>query len=451
MSYSQILQPIQTRKNGPLKGHICVPGDKSISHRALIFGTAAHGETRITGLLQGEDVMRTAIAMRTLGAQVIDNDDGSTSVFGLGTGNLLEPDTILDFGNAGTGARLVMGFVASHDFAATFTGDASLIKRPMGRIITPLKQLGVECIARSGERLPLTLKGPKRALPITYRVPVPSAQVKSAVLLAALGTQGTTTVIEPVATRDHTERMLKGFGAEIICQTANDGEQHIHLTGLPQLTGQAIAVPADPSSAAFPMVAALIIPNSDILIENMLLNPGRIGLLTTLQEMGGDIVISNERISGGETIADVQVRASSLRGVNVPASRAPSMIDEYPILAIAAAFAEGETRMNGLRELRVKESDRLTATADGLAANGIEHQIGDDWLSVQGRHHVKGGGHVTTHLDHRIAMSFLILGLASQEPVTVDDASIIATSFPHFRETMTALGGDFKMLAETAA
>ncbi len=444
MSHSARLSPLSSVKSGPLRGRIRVPGDKSISHRSLMFGAVTLGQTRIDGLLEAEDVLGTAEAMRTLGATVTRDGEGTWRVDGLGVGGLLEPRRVLDFGNAGTGSRLTMGLVGGHSIAATFVGDASLSGRPMGRILDPLRRMGVDVIARAGDRLPLTLKGPAALVPITYRVPMPSAQVKSAVLLAGLNAPGITTVIEPVATRDHTERMLEGFGAAISVETDADGVRTIRLHGRPELKPQTITVPGDPSSASFAIVAGLIVPGSDLVVENVLLNPLRTGLFATLLEMGADLTIENERLSGGERVGDVHVRASSLTGVTVPASRAPSMIDEYPILSIAAAFARGETVMEGLEELRVKESDRLAAVAHGLAVNGIDATEGEASLTVRGGGARIGGGLVPTHLDHRIAMSFLVLGMAGAEPVTVDDTATIATSFPNFLALMRELGADFE-------
>lgn len=427
-----------------LNGRIRVPGDKSISHRALIFGTLAVGETRIEGLLEGEDVLATAEAMRRLGAEVTRHADGTWSVWGVGVGGLREPEQPLDFGNSGTGARLVMGLVAGHPITATFIGDASLSRRPMGRVISPLTQMGAHFHAREGGRLPLTLTGAKRALPISYKSPVASAQVKSAILLAGLNTPGVTTVLEATPTRDHTERMLKAFGAEITSETDKDGLLAISLTGEPELTPCPIAVPGDPSSAAFPVVAALLTPGSEVIVEGITLNPHRAGLYTTLMEMGGDIEVMNQREEGGEPVADLRVRSSRLKGIEVPPARAASMIDEYPVLAVAAGFAEGTTTMLGIHELRVKESDRIAATASGLRANGIKVRESEDGMVVEGRGgEVGGGGHVTTHMDHRIAMSFLVMGLAAQKPVTVDDASMIATSFPDFERLMRGLGASF--------
>ena len=439
-------RPARSRQSQGLKGNVRVPGDKSISHRALMFGGLASGETRISGLLEGEDVLRTAEAMRAMGAQ-IDRRDGTWTIRGVGNGCLLEPEAPLDFGNAGTGSRLTMGLVGTYDMTTRFIGDASLSKRPMGRVLDPLREMGTQVLeAEPGDRLPITLRGPKHATPINYRVPMASAQVKSAVLLAGLNTPGVTTVIEPVMTRDHTEKMLSGFGAAIQIETDKEGARHISIQGQGTLKGQVIAVPGDPSSAAFPLVAAVIVPGSDILIENVLMNPTRTGLILTLQEMGADIELLNRRSAGGEDVADLRVRSSALKGVTVPASRAPSMIDEYPILAVAASLAEGETVMLGLEELRVKESDRLSAVAEGLKVNGIDCREGKDTLTVRGRPEGKGlgGGTVTTHLDHRIAMAFLVLGLASERPVSVDDQSMIATSFPEFMDLMTGLGAEIE-------
>jgi 3-phosphoshikimate 1-carboxyvinyltransferase len=442
-------KPLSALPSGPLTGRVTVPGDKSISHRALMLGALAIGETRIGGLLEADDVLATAAAMRGFGASVERDGDGTWRVSGLGTGGLLEPEGVLDFGNAGTGARLTMGIAGAHPFATTFVGDPSLSRRPMGRVLDPLREMGTEVIARSGDRLPLTLRGADPMAPIVYRVPVPSAQVKSAVLLAGLNIEGTTTVIEPVATRDHTERMLQGFGADISVEVDADGARVIRLVGRPELRGQAIIVPADPSSAAFLIVAGLLVEGSDLTVENVLLNPARTGLLTTLREMGADLAIENERLSGGEAIGDVRVRASRLKGVSVPAERAPSMIDEYPVLAVAASFAEGRTVMEGLEELRVKESDRLAAVARGLEANGVACSEGKASLAVEGGR-ARGGGRVATHLDHRIAMSFLVMGLAAERPVTVDDTAMIATSFPSFVPLLSKLGARFSEESEAA-
>ena len=443
MSAATRPEPFAGLPSGPLKGRIRVPGDKSISHRSLMLSTLAVGKSTVSGLLEAADVMATAGAMRALGATITRTGEGAWTISGVGLGTLLEPEAPLDFGNAGTGSRLTMGLVGSHPIAVTFVGDASLSRRPMGRVLTPLRQMGATVIARAGDRLPLSIRGPETALPITYRLPVPSAQVKSCVLLAGLNAPGVTTVIEPEATRDHTEKMLQGFGADLTVTADDAGVRTIRLTGRPELKPQDIVVPGDPSSAAFPIVAALLVPGSDVVVENVLLNPTRTGLFTTLQEMGADLTIENARLSGGERIGDVRARASRLTGVRVPAERAPSMIDEYPVLAIAAAFAEGETVMEGLAELRVKESDRLQAVSDGLSANNVDHTAGPDSLVVRGRRTRVGGGRVATHLDHRIAMSFLVLGLAADTAVTVDDVAMIATSFPDFQPLMRSLGATF--------
>ncbi len=435
-------QPLQSERSGPLKGRARPPGDKSISHRAFIFGLLARGATPIEGLLEGDDVMRTGEACKALGAHVERLGEGRWKVEGPGLGSLLEPRDVLDFGNAGTGSRLMMGVVGGNGVTATFDGDASLRKRPMRRILDPLALMGAEVVAQAeGGRCPITLKGANEPAPIVYRTPVASAQIKSAVLLAGLNARGETTVIESEASRDHTEKMLAHFGAEV--RVAPEGEgRRITLVGRPELRPRPVVVPADPSSAAFPIVAALITPGSDVVVEGVMMNPLRIGLITTLLEMGGQIEILDRRNEGGEDVADLRVRGSELKGVDVPKARAPSMIDEYPILAVAAAFAAGETRMNGLHELRVKESDRLAAVAAGLAAAGVAHEIVGDDLLVRGGE-VAGGGVVATHLDHRIAMSFLVMGLASRAPMGVDDASMIATSFPNFRALMEGLGAKF--------
>ena len=430
--------PLISRKARGLKGRIRVPGDKSMSHRALMLGAVAIGETTISGLLEAEDVINTARAMTALGAAAARGADGVWRVQGVGVAGLRSPDAPLDFGNSGTGVRLAMGLMATTPLTATCTGDASLSKRPMGRVITPLSQFGTRFEAAEGGRLPLTLHGARDPVPVTYTLPVASAQVKSAVLLAGLNAPGRTTVIEPSPTRDHTERMLKGFGARIEVEHKDDG-RHIAVEGRQELTAQAIDVPGDPSSAAFPMVAALITEDSDIVIENIMLNPTRTGLIDTLIEMGGDISIENRRLAGGEEVGDLHVRSSRLYGIRVPAARAPSMIDEYPVLSVAACFADGTTRMEGLEELRVKESDRLAAVEAGLQRNGVMTQSGRDWLEVHGGG-APGGGRVTTHMDHRIAMSFLIMGLASRIYTTVDDSRFIATSFPDFTGLMNGMG-----------
>lgn len=443
MSHATPPKPMRATAGGPLKGIVNVPGDKSISHRALIFGLLAVGETRVSGLLEGEDVLRTADAARALGATVEHLSPGEWRVRGMGVGTLLEPRGVLDFGNAGTGSRLMMGVVGGHPIRATFDGDASLRKRPMGRILEPLKKMGVEVIAcAEGNRLPLTIQGAQDTLPITYETPVPSAQIKSAILFAGLNAPGETTVIENEASRDHTEKLLAFFGADLHVSPHGAHGRKVVLKGQPSLEPRSIIVPADPSSAAFPIVAALITPGSEIVVKSVMMNPLRVGLLITLREMGADITELERREEGGETVADLRVRHSALKGVDVPAERAPSMIDEYPVLAVAAAFATGETRMNGLQELRVKESDRLAAVAAGLAANGVEHEVVGDDLVVSGKGlAARGGGMVETHMDHRIAMSFLVMGLASEKPVGVDDVTFIATSFPDFLPLMARLGG----------
>lgn len=443
MSASSPQAVIAARRSGPLKGRLRAPGDKSISHRALIIGALAVGRTAISGLLEGEDVINTARAMRALGARVERCGDGRWQVDGVGVAGFAAPPAPLDFGNSGTGCRLVMGAAAGCPITAVFDGDASLRRRPMKRILEPLLQIGARVVAAdAGDRLPVTLAGARDPIPIVYRTPVPSAQVKSAVLLAGLAAPGATTVIEAEATRDHTERMLAHFGAELTIAPDDAEGRRITLTGQPELVPAPVAVPADPSSAAFPLVAALIVPGSDHILTDMLINPLRTGLLTTLAEMGASVDILERRIESGEELADLRVRASALHGVEVPAARAPSMIDEYPILAVAAAFAEGVTVMRGLKELRVKESDRLAATAAMLRVNGVSVDIAGDDLIVQGRGRVAGGGVVATHMDHRIAMAALTMGLASEQPVAVDDASFIATSFPGFVDTMRGLGAD---------
>ncbi|MGE0715316.1 MAG: 3-phosphoshikimate 1-carboxyvinyltransferase [Alphaproteobacteria bacterium] len=434
---------------GPLSGDIRVPGDKSISHRALMLGSLAIGETVIEGLLEGEDVLRTAAAMRLLGADVMQRADGTWRVEGAGIGGLVEPAEVLDMGNAGTGARLLMGVVAAHPITAFFTGDASLVRRPMARVMNPLRQMGARFMARSGDRLPLGLAGAVTPMPITYRLPVASAQVKSAIILAGLNTAGRTTVIEPEPTRDHTELMLRHFGATVTVEDGADGRV-VTLTGQPELTGRPVLVPGDPSSAAFPIAAALLVEGSDVLIRNVGLNPLRTGLLTTLAEMGAAITVENGRSEAGEPVGDLRVRGTGpLTGVVVPAARAPSMIDEYPILACIAAAARGTTVMEGLAELRVKESDRLTAVADGLAACGARPGVDGDTLTVTGDGRPpRGGGHIVTRLDHRIAMAFLVLGMATAEPVQIDDDEAIGTSFPGFVGLLNGLGGRIAAVAD---
>ena len=438
------------RPSTRLTGRICVPGDKSISHRALIFGASTVGETIVEGLLEAEDVVATADALRAMGARIERHATGTWTVRGSGVGGLQTPTEPLDLGNSGTGVRLLMGLVASQPVTVTFTGDASLTKRPMERVLTPLRQIGANCEAQPGDRLPITVHGARDPMPVTYRLPVASAQVKSAVLLAGLNTPGRTGVIEAKPTRDHTERMLRGFGAEVIITKCEDGAREISVSGFPELKPQALRVPADPSSAAFPLVAALLTEGSDITIENVMINPTRNGLITSLQEMGGDITLENKRDVGGENVADLAVRHSALKGIVVPPERAPSMIDEYPVLAVAAAVARGTTRMCGLEELRVKESDRLAAVAAGLGTCGVRWEVEGDDLIVHGGE-VPGGGPVETHLDHRIAMAFLVLGMASKRGVSVDDGAMIATSFPGFVDLMAGLGADLGSMSPRPA
>lgn len=422
---------------GPLRGTIRVPGDKSISHRSLMFGALAVGETRISGLLEGHDVLATADALRAMGATITRHRPGEWSVHGVGVGGLLQPHSALDMGNSGTSTRLLMGLVASHAIRATFIGDASLSGRPMGRVIEPLSQMGASIEASPGGTLPLTLTGSLPAVPITYRLPVASAQVKSAILLAGLNTPGITTVIEPVPTRDHSERMLKGFGADLTVEEA-EGERVIRIHGPADLKPQTITVPGDPSSAAFFIVAALLVPGSDLTIENVGMNDTRAGLVSVLRQMGGDIALLDEREVGGEPVADLRVRHSQLRGITVDPAIAPSMIDEFPVLFVAAALAEGRTTTSGLEELRVKESDRISAMAAALTLAGAQVEETEDGLIIHGTagKPLAGGGPVTTHLDHRIAMSMAVTGLASEDGVTVDDTSPIATSFPSFEQLL---------------
>ncbi|HEX4260803.1 MAG TPA: 3-phosphoshikimate 1-carboxyvinyltransferase [Acetobacteraceae bacterium] len=429
-----------SRPPRPLTGRIRVPGDKSISHRALMLGALAVGETRITGLLEGEDVLRTAAAMRALGAEVARGADGTWLVAGRGVGGLAEPADVLDMGNSGTAARLLCGVLAGHDLFAVMTGDASLRRRPMRRVTEPLAACGARFAGRSGGRLPLAIEGARDALPLDYVVPVPSAQVKSAVLLAGLNARGETRVEEREPTRDHSENMLCHFGAEITVEAAGTGRV-IRLRGQPELRARDVAVPGDPSSAAFPLVAALLVPDSRVVIEGVGLNPLRTGLLDALREMGASITVAAERREGGEPVGDLLAVAGALRAIDVPPERAPRMIDEYPVLAVAAACARGTTRMRGLRELRVKESDRLAATAALLAANGVRVAVDGDDLLVEGNGAPpQGGGLVETQMDHRLAMSALVLGLATAAPVRVDDTGFIDTSFPRFVSLMEGLG-----------
>jgi 3-phosphoshikimate 1-carboxyvinyltransferase len=434
-------EPLRARRGGVLRGEAAVPGDKSISHRALMIGALAVGETRIDGLLEGEDVLNTARALRLMGVEVERAAGGTWRVHGVGIGGLAEPDDVLDFGNAGTGARLMMGVLASHPFTSVMTGDASLRSRPMGRVIEPLRQFGARFVTRAGGRLPLALSGAESPLPISYRLPVASAQVKSAVLLAGLNAPGHTTVIEPEPSRDHTELMLRHFGAELRLEATPDGVRGVTLIGQPELEARPVMVPGDISSAAFPLCAALIVPGSELTLRNVGVNPLRTGLLDTLIEMGAEITLEKPRQAAGEPVADLKVRAGRLKGVAVPAERAPRMIDEYPVLAVLAACAEGTTRLNGLGELRVKESDRLAAIAQGLAACGVRVTELKDGLVIEGLGRPpKGGALIPTRLDHRIAMAFLVLGLASEEAITVDDGAPIATSFPGFVSLMAGLG-----------
>ncbi|WP_435164090.1 3-phosphoshikimate 1-carboxyvinyltransferase [Falsirhodobacter sp. 1013] len=437
-------KPMTAQRSGPLKGTAEVPGDKSISHRSLILGAMAVGETKVTGLLEGQDVLDTAAAMRAFGAEVIRHGQGNWSVFGVGVGGFREPEQVLDCGNSGTGVRLIMGAMATSDMTVTFTGDASLRKRPMARVTDPLALFGTQAHGRKGGRLPMTLVGAAQPVPVRYEVPVPSAQVKSAVLLAGLNAPGDTVVIEREATRDHSERMLAGFGAQVHVEKTAQGNV-ITLTGQPELRPQEVAVPRDPSSAAFPVCAALIVEGSDIFVPGVSQNLTRNGLYPTLVEMGADITFENVREEGGEPVADLRVKFSSLKGIEVPPERAPSMIDEYPILSVVAAFAEGRTVMRGVKELRVKESDRIDAMARGLEACGVRIEEDEDTLIVHGMGGaVPGGATVAVHLDHRIAMSFLVLGMAAKAPVTVDDGEAISTSFPIFGALMTGLGADIR-------
>ena len=441
--HSRPASPLSAVRARPLKGRVRPPGDKSISHRAFLFGLLACGETKVEGLLEGDDVLRTGKACEALGAVIKRLGPGQWRIRGPGLGAIQPPRETLDFGNAGTGARLMMGVVGGHGITATFDGDASLRKRPMRRILDPLRLMGAQILSEAdGGRCPIVLKGARDPAPIEYRTPVASAQIKSAVLLAGLNAPGATTVIEAQASRDHTEKMLAHFGAEVTVAPEGEGRR-VTLVGRPELRPTTVVVPADPSSAAFPIVAALIVPGSDIVVEGVMMNPLRTGLLTTLKEMGAHIEALDRRLEGGEEVADLRVRQGTLRGVDVPAARAPSMIDEYPILAVAAAFASGATRMRGLSELRVKESDRLAAVAAGLAAAGVDCAIDGDDLTVEGGR-PRGGGMVSTQMDHRIAMSFLVMGLATLEPMAVDDVAMIATSFPEFRPTMERLGAKFR-------
>lgn len=434
--------PLTLVCEGPLAGRLQVPGDKSISHRALMLSALAVGESRVEGLLEGEDVLATAAAMRAMGAHIKRLGKGSWQIHGVGVGGLLQPSSALDMGNSGTSTRLLMGLLATHPITATFVGDASLGARPMGRVIEPLSRMGAVFEASPGGRLPLMLRGAQTPLPLTHRLPVASAQVKSAILLAGLNVQAETIVEEPIPTRDHSERMLQGFGADLTVETLPDGMRRIRVAGWAELQPQTLVVPGDPSSAAFPLVAALLVPGSEILIEGVGLNPTRDGLVRVLEMMGADIERRNPRLVGGEPVADLFVRHSPLKAMDVPPEMAPSMIDEYPILFVAAALAHGRTVMRGLDELRVKESDRIAAMAQGLKAAGVPVEELPDGLIVHGSggEKVPGGATVATHLDHRIAMSFAVLSLAARTAVTVDDRAPINTSFPGFLTLMEAVG-----------
>ncbi|MCC3862474.1 3-phosphoshikimate 1-carboxyvinyltransferase [Pseudemcibacter aquimaris] len=430
------MNQLSSSKSGPLNGNITVPGDKSISHRSLIMGSLAIGESVISGLLEGEDVLGTAAAMKALGADIYKDDDGYWHVHGVGIGGLKQPDAPLDMGNSGTGVRLLMGLVSTHPITVTFTGDDSLESRPMKRVTDPLTGFGAEFEGSDDGTLPITVKGTSNPMPIKYELPVASAQVKSAVMLAGLNTPGITTVTETIPTRDHSERIFKYFGVP----TSLEGDD-IHVTGQAEITAKQMAVPADPSSAAFLVVAALITPGSDIVIKNVGMNPARTGLFSTLAEMGGYISFENKREECGENVADLHVKYSELSGITVPESRAPSMIDEYPVLCAAAAAAEGETVMRGIEELRVKESDRISVMVKGLKACGVNVTEHEDGMTVS-KSDVTGGAVIKTHLDHRIAMSFLVLGMIAENPITADDGSVIETSFPGFTDLMNGLGAN---------
>jgi len=442
--------PMLSKRVTNLRGHAKVPGDKSISHRSLILGALSIGKTKIHGLLEGHDVIDTAKAMSSFGALVEKNKDGDWTVDGFGVGGFAEPEKVIDCGNSGTGVRLIMGAMSTSDITATFTGDASLNKRPMARITEPLNLFGAKTLSRRNGKLPITVVGSAAPIPITYKTPVASAQIKSAILFAGLNCPGTTTVIEKEKTRDHTERMLQGFGAKIQSEQTSEGNI-IKLEGYPELNAQEIRVPRDPSSAAFPVCAALITEGSDILVPNIGLNPTRSGLFATLKEMNANITLENEIFQGGEPMADIRAKFSpDMTGIDVPPERAASMIDEYPILSVVAAFAKGKTMMRDVRELRVKESDRIDAMAKGLKSNGLKIEEGEDWWSVEGREidGVDGGGLCETFLDHRIAMSFLVMGMASKRALTIDDSSPITTSFPSFESLMTQIGANFQKLQQ---
>ena len=440
--------PMSSTRVTNLRGQAKVPGDKSISHRSLILGALSVGQTKIQGLLEGQDVIDTAKAMSSFGALVEKHKNGDWTVDGFGVGGFAEPEKVIDCGNSGTGVRLIMGAMSTSDVTATFTGDASLNKRPMARITEPLNLFGAKTFGRRNGKLPITVVGSKTPIPITYQTPVASAQIKSAILFAGLNSPGTTTVIEKEKTRDHTERMLQGFGAEILSEKTSDGNI-IRLRGYPDLKAQEIRVPRDPSSAAFPVCAALITEGSDILVPNIGLNPTRSGLFDTLKEMNANLSFENENLQGGEPMADIRAKFSpDMTGIDVPPERAASMIDEYPILSVVAAFAKGKTMMRDVGELRVKESDRIDAMTKGLKSNGLKIEEGEDWWSVEGREidGVEGGGFCKTFLDHRIAMSFLVMGMASQRTITIDDCGPITTSFPSFENLMVQIGSNFQKL-----
>ena len=448
-SVSLTAQPLTAAPSGPLSGDAAVPGDKSISHRALIMGALAIGDSEITGLLEGDDVRRTARALEAFGARIARDPDGATwRIRGVGIGGLREPADVLDLGNSGTGARLLMGLVASHPIQAVFTGDQSLRQRPMGRVTAPLEKIGAVAMTRQDGRMPVTIRGTSSPVPIAYASPVASAQVKSAVLLAGLNIRGRTTVIESIPTRDHTALMFRHFGVEVTTEPApeaGDAALAVTVTGQPEITGRTVTVPADPSSAAFPIVAGLVVPGSSVRLANIGLNPLRTGFLDTLEEMGAHIVVENDRRAAGEPVGDLHVSFGELRGVDVPASQAARMIDEYPVLAVAAAYARGTTRFNGIGELRVKESDRIAAMMKGLVAAGVRAEAGEDWMEIHGtgqppRGLAEGAPPIETRHDHRIAMAFLTLGLGAENAVTVDDGAMIETSFPGFQAVMRGLG-----------
>ncbi len=429
--------------NSPLRGIINLPGDKSISHRAIILGSLANGISHIEGLLEGEDILATINAMRLLGAK-IKKIDNIYQVEGVGKKGLKKSDKPLDFGNSGTGVRLIMGLAGAYNFTTSFIGDKSLSSRPMDRVLEPLKEIGIKIIAQNNGKLPVTLQGPEQLKAINYLVPVPSAQVKSALLLAGLKSKYKTIIRESVKTRDHSEKMLKGFGADINISDGNNGSVKIEMEASPVLRGQKLTIPGDPSSAAFAIVAALIVPGSEILIKNILLNPTRTGLITTLKEMGANIEILNRHIIAEEEVADLKVKYSKLKGVKVPSSRAPSMIDEYPILAVAASYAKGRTIMSGIGEMRIKETDRIALIASGLKANGVNSIEGEDYLIIEGAEKITGGAKIKTELDHRIAMTFLIMGQGAENPIEIDDGSVIATSYPSFIDDFRKIGAKFE-------